>query len=184
MVQRNDRYLDKGLQVWIARTAKRNFWRVASWYDLDDLIQDGYIVWARVRAKYPDLQMAQFVALFKISYINRIHNLANKRTRSISEVSFDAVVTPDGEALDTGDVGVGLVPEEGTLAVKLAQAPLCVTRFLAAFETEAGRRALQGQLRQTSRHKETINERLCRVAGVDPEAIDMVWEVKNALADA
>lgn len=182
---RTDIFFDQGCRLWIARTAQKHFWRVASWYDLDDLVQDGYLCWAITRRTYSDLidaaQINHFMALFKRVYLNHITDLANKRTRQAPEVSLTIIMNEDDEAESQFDPPV---PEESTLAVTLAQAPKVVQNFLQAMDTERGRRAMQSRLRQTSTHLETPNERLCRLAGADPEAIDMEWEIRDALAPA
>jgi len=38
-------YLDEGLKGWMIKTAKNNLWKMGSWYELDDLIQEGYLVY-------------------------------------------------------------------------------------------------------------------------------------------
>lgn len=54
-----DPYLDAGMEGYIRNLAVREYWRVAGWYGpretgLDDLIQDGYMCFARCRARYVD----------------------------------------------------------------------------------------------------------------------------------
>lgn len=85
----NHVYLDEGLKRWIYRTAHRNYWRVSRWYDLDDLIQDGFLCYQKCAHKYRRLQRKRkprkddrrnFMALVKRAYENHIHDLASKRT--------------------------------------------------------------------------------------------------------
>lgn len=84
-----DHYLDDGLKKWIVVTARRNYWRVSAWYDLDDLIQDGYLCYQKCVVKYARLirkrrpskdDRRNFMALVKRAYENHIHDLASKRT--------------------------------------------------------------------------------------------------------
>lgn len=172
---------DHGTQVWIARTAKRNHWRVARYIDIDDLIQDGYECWVRVLGYYKHIldrgDAAHFMALFKRSYTNYIHNLANQRRRGIVTVSHAEIEEDSGVPVDTG-----VAFEEASLAVRLSQAPMVVKNLLSAFDTEDGRRALQARLRVRSKYKQTENERLCLIAGADPDAIDMEWELRDAIS--
>lgn len=192
----NDPFLDDGLRIWIQNTARRNFWRVAKWYDLDDLIQDGYMCWARTRVRYPRLieepivygARARFVAMFKRIYFNEIHDLANSRTKSPVELQIvDLVSASESRGRRTSETSylehlVGSCAEEATMAVKIAQAPLCVQNLLAALAKEDGPKQLRARLRKQSHHRETFNERLCRIAGVDPSAIDLEWELNDALS--
>lgn len=190
---RDDPFLDQGLRIWIKKTAEKNFWRVCRWYDLDDLIQDGYMCYARTRTRYPDLikppliygQKARFVSMFKRIYLNEIHDLANDRTKSISEIGLLDIVSDEKPSEQQGDtdpleLNALAVPEECTFAVMLSQAPAVVKMFLMAMETEEGRQMMRGQLRKTSTHRETLNERLCKMIGCDPEAIDLEWEIRDA----
>lgn len=183
--------MDSGLRLWIAKTAKRNLWRVARWHELDDLICYGYLCYARTRIRYPDLikpplvygQKARFVSMFKRIYSNELHDLSNSRRRSVDEIGLADVHRSTSAAADEMAIEalLGEQPEEGTLAVLKAQAPLVVRNFLEALETEEGLRMLRGNLRKTSRHRETLNERLCMIAGCDPKAIDLEWEIRDAL---
>jgi hypothetical protein len=40
------------MRGFIVNTAKENYWRVAAWYDLEDLIQDGYMCYYKCRQRY------------------------------------------------------------------------------------------------------------------------------------
>lgn len=82
-------YLDEGMKRWIYRTARRHYWRVASWYDLDDLIQEGFLAYQKCQVKYARLARKRnprpedrrnFMALVMRAFENRIHDLASKRT--------------------------------------------------------------------------------------------------------
>jgi hypothetical protein len=185
-----DPFMDQGLHSWIIKTAKKHYWRVASWMDMDDLIQDGFLCYARTRARYPKLvepplrpgQRAKFMSMFKRIYLNELHDKANDRTRGVSEVGLLDVrrsdsVTPDELYLEAL---LGEQPEEGTLAVLIAQAPPEVRDFLAGLETEEGQRAFRARARRRSTHKQTLNERFCYIAGCDPRQIDLPAAIQDA----
>src|SRR5690554_2636340 len=82
-------YFDAGLKRWIRATAYKNYWRVSHWYDLEDLIQDGYMAYCTcaehyghlVRKRKPSAEdRRNFMALVKRTFENHIHDLATKRT--------------------------------------------------------------------------------------------------------
>ena len=193
--RQDDPFMDQGLQAWILKTAKKHYWRVAHWMDLDDLIQDGFLCYARVRARYPEMvrpplrpgQRAKFMSLFKRVYLNELHDKANDRTRGVSEVGLadvrrhDPNCPPDELYLEAL---LGEQPEEGTLAVLIAQAPPEVRDFLAGLETEEGQRAFRARLRRHSGHKQTLNERFCYIAGCDPRQIDLPAAIYDAFTTA
>jgi DNA-directed RNA polymerase specialized sigma24 family protein len=92
--------IDHGARVWLARTATKQYWRVAVWYELDDLVQDGLMCWQIVACKYKRANRRHLMSLFQITYINHIHKLANKRTACAPELAMEELpeqFCPDGE---------------------------------------------------------------------------------------
>jgi len=47
-----DVYFDAGLRGWLKTTAVKEHWRVASWYSVEDLVQDGYVCYCKCRDRY------------------------------------------------------------------------------------------------------------------------------------
>ena len=78
-------YLDRGLRLWILKTARKHFWRIASWYDLADLVQDGHMCYAVCLRKYGDKVdgPAHFCALVKTTFLNHITDMANRRSNTM-----------------------------------------------------------------------------------------------------
>src|ERR1700723_269173 len=79
---KDDPYLDAGLKGWMVNTARKHYWKVASHYEFEDLIQDGYLCFAKCRAgfKYeggPDFghNRKTFMAFFQMAFINHITDL-------------------------------------------------------------------------------------------------------------
>lgn len=166
--------MDRGARAWVYRTAQKHFWRVCRWYDLDDMVQDGYLHWARLTAKYPDVtDRPHMMRLFQITYINHIHDLAKNRTRQMDDRIADmmpAEVDPTA-ALERLWIDRGEDPE---FAVRLQQAPEPIKRLLALLSSEDGRRRLSAVYRRKRGGiRESLNERLCRLTGQDPGAVDV-----------
>lgn len=149
--------MDKSAVGWLYKTAHKQFWRVADWYEFDDLVQDGYLCWLKVQQRYVETGAAtdpkHVMSLFQRSYINYIHGLASHKLQQIDCPSVD------GE-LRSAEI-------DGWQAVEflMAEAP---SRLKAA----AGGLAKLGNGRSRRRSngtRETTKERLCRAIGFDPE---------------
>lgn len=166
------------MRGWIVNKAKRDYWRVAGWYDLDDLIQDGYMCYARCHAKYPsDLSRRHFMALVQVSFVNHIHNLAKKKSlcqeQVLSEIAHDGDERPES----TADRLLGVEPEEATLGTILSQLPEGLRQLVLKL-LDGGSNT--PYLRQ-GRRWETNNEFYCRLAGLDPKEHSIEDEFRQAL---
>lgn len=183
-----DPYLDAGMRGWIMTEARRNHWRLAEWYSVEDLIQDGYLCYAKCVVAYPNLSSRanpspddrrMFMALVIAAYRNYITDLTSHRMheRAVSQLA--------GENEDDNAVWERLLPpsmECGTFAVLLAQAPaelkslfrLLMDDTCAGVEylkTRARTKMVNGRQRRVlgkvSKY-ETTNEHYCRLLGLDP----------------
>jgi len=101
-------YLDEGMKRWIYATARQNHWRVARWYDLEDLIQDGFLAYQKCYVKYARLvrkrkptkeDRRNFMALVQTTYLNYIHDLAKKRgsLHKVQEIPVTDLVHENSE---------------------------------------------------------------------------------------
>lgn len=101
--------LPKSVVGWIYNHASRNFWRVADWYELDDLIQDGLVGAYKCLEKYgepgKDIDPPHFMALVKSTFYNHIGDLLRHSrreqecTRRLGDLAAKAATT-DERALD------------------------------------------------------------------------------------
>jgi hypothetical protein len=91
-----DVYFDEILRSWITSYARSQRWRIAGWYSVKDLIQDGYICYCKCRDAYtlgePDptavhdlntntpnkSQRRHFMALVQTAFKNHIHTLSTR----------------------------------------------------------------------------------------------------------
>lgn len=189
--------MDEGARIWLLRTARKNYWRVAAWYDLDDLIQDGFMCYARVIAKYERRQYVtrtgvvtnksprvrkrkHIMSLFKVVYTSHINDLANRRTTDLVEVLAEDIVSPASQAESVWD---DLVTDDCDVLVYehlIVEAPKVLQRLLRAMMTAPGRR-LRAPYRVSKTGRETVNERLCRIAGLDPRAVDVATMLRRYL---
>lgn len=174
-------FLDEGLKRWIYKTAQKNEWRVSSYMDIDDLIQEGFLAYAICRARYQDRvkNQSHFMSLVKVTFINQITDLANKRTRTLETPICDiAEMGNDQELLETL---AGAEDGDAELHALLSYAPAEVRLLLAALSSDEGAQRLRrpSRLRQDGT-RETTNERFCRILGIP--TFDIQGALREALA--
>lgn len=170
--------LDRGLELWLFKTARKNYWRVAAYYELEDLIGDGYLVYAECRQRYKERvnERRHFMALFRTCYLNHITDLANKRSRELSNGRHselpDAVAISNAEFQNPEQFGDLLPPTlpDAEIAVLLAQAQGPLQLVLKLFYTDSGIELLR-ECPQNPR--EPTNTYLCRILGLDSKKYDL-----------
>jgi DNA-directed RNA polymerase specialized sigma24 family protein len=186
--------MDRKTKQWVARTAAKHYWRVASYYDMDDLIQDAMLVYHRTLIRYNESgrhaaqertqTKAYMVNTFKRCYLNHIHDLANKTSREPSTCFLEDLIPPasDGEYLANN-----ILPkfqEQQTFATYLSRAPVKVREVLRLFASDDGCERMRVPYRvRPDGARETLNERLCRLAGFDPQRVDLVEHLQQYLSE-
>lgn len=181
--------MDGGARGWLLRTARKNYWRVSSWYDLDDLIQEGYAAYYDTIRRYPDAtDPPHRMALFKRVFMSRLTDMANQRTRRVPEVLFSEMtsVTDDGSETSFLDT-LAAETDLSVLLGRLSGAPQCVRDALALFAGEEGLRRLRSAYRRVRSgertRRETFNERLCRLTGYDSEETNIIEALRAYLSN-
>lgn len=163
---RRQQRLDQDMRRWIKDTARKNFWKVAGFMDLDDLIQEGFFCYAKCNDRYPkNIAQRHFMALVKTTFENHIRTISANRHKKM-DWPFDSgtlyrMPSPKEMAkieLETAD------PEEQTFVTALNQLPEDFKRLLRALMEDAKSIPMLTQPR-----RETRNEYLCRLAGISPE---------------
>ncbi len=163
---RRTQRLDRPMTIWIRKYARKNLWRMPHWYDLEDLVQVGYMVYARCNQHYPmSLKQRHFMALVQISYANKIHRISSERTASIVEVALGA-----GTEFDEGlELLLEGQPEEATFATMVSQLP---SEIMGMFLTILNDARNIPMLVFTNGKRETTKEYLARICGL-PEGTDV-----------
>jgi hypothetical protein len=175
--------MDEGARLWTIKTARYNFWRVQQWYELDDLIQDGFMQWYRIAQKYSHVKdRPHLMRIYQLTFWCWITDLANKRTRQPQEV-LSCNLAREGETEIAWDALVPYQPEIQTFWLMVEQAPSTIRKVIDLLSTEHGRRRLAAPYRVRKSGRETLNERLCRLVGVN-SSIDLVGEVRRYFAIA
>lgn len=176
--------MDAGARIWLARAIKKNYWRVSGWYDLDDLMQEGYFAYYYVVRHYPQVTHSPHrMALFKLTFNSVICNLANQRTRRVEEVC-ESELGPADEGGSFFD-GAAADPDIAEAVAELAAAPQYVRDAVALLSS--GDRRLRHKPRRSGpgrRRRETLNELLCRLTGYDPQMTDIVGGIRACLGES
>lgn len=169
--------MDVGAKRWIEKTARANHWRVSRWIDFEDLVQDGYLWYYATVARYcyRPRTRAHVMALFKRTFTNYLHDLANYKRRLIDvETAFSLIIEAEDKdnSLREGRVEVsddGQAASEMFLLAGLSTAPEPVQRLLTFAASDSGAKALR---ESPYRHcacgcgaRETTDQRLGRLIG-------------------
>lgn len=158
---------DEGLLKWITRYSFQNYWKVAAWMGIEDLIQDGHYWIAYCRDRYRPKTIEHLTSLTMRCFSNHIIDLANKKT-ALAETRTPEEWVPNFANYDLDESDIQ------TLAVLIAQAPREITAVLKLLLTEKGLEGLRGEHQIKNqvkpgqlRQRETTNEKVCRLAGLD-----------------
>lgn len=172
--------MDESTRKWIYKTALKNYWRVSSYHDLDDLVQDGYLHYHRIVTRYSEVKTRRHImGLFKRAYSNHLTDLANKRTKSIDEVLHSDLSLDDSDDDTLWDRLLAVADDD---LIFLAEAPLQIKKIFLFLDTEQGRKRMRSLYRvRPDGTRETMNDRFCKVVGYDPSCIDLVSCVRDYL---
>jgi hypothetical protein len=186
----NDVYFDSGLEGWIKRTARENYWRVSKWYELQDLVQDGYLCYLKCRNKYamcePDPgaqklnvwthpsngQRKHFMALVKRTFFNHIMTLSSDfAAMSVEESECDLEPRADGQPVLVEELAP-VEAEELSVFIAVKNAPAEIGEAIKALVDDGDeylrsrlRRRDERVVRKRRKLRETTDERLARVTG-------------------
>ena len=183
--------MDDGARGWLIKTARKNLWRVVPIYDLDDLIQEGYLWYAYIINRYPDaVEPEHIMSLFKLCFSQQIHEIANKRTRRSPESCFsDIFNSEDASPSEMAEILLESLRDDGShmdFSLRLSRAPDYVLDALKLFTEPESLEKLRSVRVFSKRAKkrprrETTNERLCRLTGYDPKSTNIVGMMKYYL---
>lgn len=188
---RREQYLDRGLKGWIITTAHRHAWRIPYWMDDDDLIQEAFICFTICKTRYAHRieKRSHFMGLFKRIFLNRIHDLANQRSRieesGFGEIAASQIMPPDGSVEATLEWHGGIAEDQGELVSTLHNAPEEIRHLLAAIDTgelnqpykKGGRNPKTGRF---IKYRETTSEYLNRI--LKTKGVDYERELRTLLA--
>lgn len=163
------------IEGWVVNHMRSNYWRVASTIEREDVMQEAYVVFLRVKRRYPAVEGPKhFMSLFKMAWVNQFTDLANEDTARRAEVPMPSRRTDDGDEIAYEPVGE--LANAGELGVALSQAPSEVKAVLQLFlnaPQEILELALGSWQYGDKRRRATASSRVCRLLGL-PETLDVM----------
>lgn len=162
---------------------KKNSWRCEHIHDFDDLLQDAYLTFRRVKAAYPEItEPKHFMALYKAALNNEIIDRARfKRNKSQSEVVLD------DDLLQFISDSVGSYSNEGYLRALLDEMPPETKLFLKAMNDDKTLKLIRKKHRRSRLarmldlpKRENFNATLRRVLKL-PQGTDLLGPLREAL---
>lgn len=208
----SDPYLDAGMHGYIRKTAVKEFWRVAAWYDdVADLVQDGYLCFAKCRARYVDQlgvlpatdpgpdHRKWMMALVRTAFDRYIKYTIAGKMRGAYEIPVSQLVRPGAE--DPADPWEGIgpgQPADVSMAMLVYSLPTELQQLIVILAGDGagalGMRCDRLERRKTAsgatrvvrrsrrRLRETTNQYYCRLVGLDPAEHDLVGQVRALLS--
>ena len=173
-----NQFMDQGARNWLYKYARKQYWRVAAWIDYDDLIQDGYAEYCEVLKRYPQaVEPSHKMRLFQLCFRSRIEDLVRANTKQIDDARSDIV--------DLNDNASMIIPDFSTLHALLIKAPAEIKAALALLADDKAREELQKPfVKYDNGRRETLNQRMCNLLGIDYHKIDLVKDIKTYFATA
>lgn len=166
--------MDQGARLWLFKYARANLWRVPHWYDLDSLIQDGFMTYYRAVRRYSLYvkKRSHMMALFKVCFINHIHDLSKRKTRyNETELTEELISRMTEDSCE----GVSNL---------IMSAPKPVQGLIRALTTAKGQKKLRKPYHVGKRgRRETTNVRWCRIAGIPSRDIDLPALVRSSISN-
>lgn len=163
---------------WIYNHARKNYWRVAAYYEMDDLIADGLMCAYKVREKYEKgrkiLDDKHFMALVKTTFCNHIGDLLRRR-RAVDDSSIHLADLAENETtaldlLSSFDLG------DSEFSTMLNDMPDHLRRVVELYMRCPEK--IRQRTRERIRDRETMPERLNRLTGF-PENLDFETELRS-----
>lgn len=155
------------VQAWAIKVNHQNKWRCDRIFEPEDLLNEAYLVFARVAERYPRVvEQRHFFSLFKTALRNYLHDQARyvKRKR----LAIEDTATDPGESDQIGELS-----HDGDVRARINNIPqLRVALEAMEHNPRSLRRVFVGK-------RENLNMKLHRITGVD---YDFMGGFRNALS--
>jgi hypothetical protein len=206
MPSKGDPYLDAGMHGYIRKTAMKEFWRVSAWYDdVSDLIQDGYLCFAKCRARYVDKlkvlpatdptpdDKRQMMAMVRTAFDRHVKFVLTQHIKDGWEVPVSQLARAGApESADPWDALAPAQLGDASVVDLLRSLPAEIQQLMVALMGDVAvgysylerRKTAKGGTRVVRRKsgvRETTNQYYCRLIGVDPATHDLVGQIRSLL---
>lgn len=149
--------MDDSARGWLFKTARREFWRVAGFYEFDDLLQEGYMCWWRCKRNYPLSRPHQIMGYFKIAFHNELNRMSAKRAKA--------------KWLEYSDQVPDVMDYSAAVVELLAMAPQTVKQ--ARGKLAADERMQRPYRRRRDGTRERTDERIARILDVPEDSLEI-----------
>jgi hypothetical protein len=190
---------------WIVKHARTHYWRVAGWYELDDLIQDGLLCGYKCLAMYGvptpaepgeidrprlnEINERHFMSLVQTTFYNHMGQLIrNKRRGDDNTTKFidlgNRSQQPRSEAQAMDRVGPSTSADQ-ELLVWLSELPAYLQKALAVFTDENTAQEVRRLRTRLRGRDQTLTEKLRQLVGFpadldfETELRALLWESEN-----
>lgn len=151
---------DGPIKGWAINYINKQLWRMDSYIEFDDLLQDAFEYFLQVKKKYPDVDNPRhFMSLFQSCLRNHFHDLAKQRQRHITIEDY-CKDTSSEEDMDM-------------LLLEFAECPQLVHELALV---------LNNKDTPDNVERKTTNEYWCGLLNLDPAKINLRGLVKQHLA--
>jgi hypothetical protein len=168
------------IQGFVKNHLKKNFWRVSSYMDYEDLLQDSYVIFLKLRDRYTTVDDPRwFMSLFMRSFSNHVINLSKKRTLNSLEVLDCEFFTEGEEDFSILSTAVGERDNLGYYETVLSQAPPEIRSALSILincPTEIWDLIVSGD-------RNIGNSKLCGLLGLNPKKVNILDKTRNYLGE-
>jgi len=156
---------------WASGYINKQQWRCDIIVGHDDLLQDAYLIFLKLCGRYPRvIDPRHFMALFKTSLTNAIHDKSSRATRK-----GECLVDLGADISDSCAEWAGELTNAGYLSALLAEAPEELRLALALLANEPGRIIAPVNCRKP---RENLNMKLRRILG-----LESTFDLKTALME-
>jgi hypothetical protein len=164
--------MDNGARNWMFKYCRKHHWRVASWIEFDDLVQEGYAAYYETLKRYPTAKEPKHImSLFALVFRSKIEMMVRAKRKQVDDADSDTIETYDGDAVQ--------VLDSMDFVSLITKAPQAIKDALLLFTTEAGRQELAKPYEvRGNGSRETTNDRFCKLLGKDPDTIDFSKELR------
>jgi hypothetical protein len=167
-----DNFPDAGAKAWIYKYAKKQYWRVAAWIEFDDLVQDGLVEYYEVRKRYPQaVEPSHIMSLLQLCFRSKIEDLVRANTKQLDDARSDIVEVYESPMM--------IVPDASNFNTLLAKAPKLISDVIALLTNDVYKEEISKPFeRYQDGRRETLNDRVCKLLGLDAKKINAVQETK------
>lgn len=179
------------IEGWVVNYLSANAWRTQPEHDFDDLLQEAYILFMVCQERYTHVtEERHFFSLFRRALTNRVNDLSVVRSKRHEQTLYPTGPEGDEQAASTFlacsnddergvDHGSGESVADTDLRLDLAGAPEPVAQVAAMLSDPDPLRFRY--LRTADGVRQTTNEFLCYLAGVDPTEYNLSRWLRKVL---